>query len=87
MIIATLWILLILALPQTVLNKPIPLLSYLGAHTLPIYLLHGFIVKHISSILPEISLPAAIFCSVAVIALTGNPVAVAIFNHFLHMKK
>lgn len=87
MTIAAVWIYLLLSLGQTVLNKPIPLLSYLGAHTLPVYLLHGFAVKYIASILPDFSFHAALISSAAVIALTGNPVVGAVFNRCLHIKK
>ena len=87
MIIAAVWISLLLVLAQTVLNKQIPLLSYVGAHTLPVYLLHGFAVKYISCIYPSCTFQAALTCTAAVIALTGNPVIVAAFDRFLLKKK
>ena len=87
MIIAAVWIFLLLSLAQTALNKPIPILSYLGAHTLPVYLLHGFAVKYISHIYPSIPIITATICTAVVIALTGNPVTVSIFNRCLNIKK
>ncbi len=43
---ACIWIaFLLLALP----NRNIPVISYIGAHTIPVYLLHGFVIKLLST--------------------------------------
>ena len=87
MLIAVVWICLLISLAQTELNKPIPLLSYIGTHTLPIYLLHGLAVKYISALRPSFTFTTALLCSAAIIAVTGNPCSVALFDIFLHTKK
>lgn len=84
--IAAAWISFFVVLSHTVLNRSIPILSYIGAHTLPIYLLHGFTVKCVGKFLPALTIPAALLYSAISIALLGNPVTVRLFSRMMHTK-
>ena len=59
-------------------NKKVPLLSALGQHTLPVFLLHGFLVKlagkyKIFRYSESENLILALIFSVAIICIFGNP--------------
>ena len=66
-------------------NAPIPLLTTLGQNTLPVYILHGFIVKYIGYRYPQLlETPIGflvVMCFILVIA--GNPITTAIFSRLL----
>lgn len=73
--VASVWSSILAALAMTVLNRPVPILSHLGKNTLPVYLLHGFIVRFIGNNIPGLTFPAAVFISITVVLLLGNPIA------------
>lgn len=77
---ASVWIIFFLILSNTILNHHIPILSQLGAHTLPIYLFHGFIVKLIGKYRVILTIPTALICTVIVIVLLGNPFTYKLFR-------
>lgn len=75
MLVASAWIVFLLFIVP---NKRIPLLSALGQHTLPIFLLHGFLVKlagkyKIFCYSESENLILALILSVAIICILGNP--------------
>ena len=65
-------------------NIKIPILSTIGRFTMPIYLLHGFIIKIIgkyySQRAEKLSFPLALAFSMFVVLLLGNKVVNRIFN-------
>lgn len=85
--IAAGWIALFSILADSILNRVIPVLTYIGKNTLPIYLFHGFIVKYIGTYFPPIPLHAAFICSAAAITILGNPAAVQLFKQILPASK
>lgn len=85
--IATAWIVFLAALSNTILVRPAPILSYIGSHTLPIYLLHGFVVKCIGKYSPSITIPTALLYSAISVALFGNPITSRLFYRLLPCKK
>jgi len=54
MIISLCWIVFLFVVIKPYLNKKIPLLTTIGQNTLPIYLLHGFVVKAIPKFCPAL---------------------------------
>ena len=84
---AAAWTALLTALAQSVLDRTIHVLTSIGTHTLPIYLLHGFAVKVAAKFAPTVTVPAAVVCSVAVIALFGNSFTAGLFNRLFSGKK
>lgn len=85
--IATAWIVFLAALSNTILVRPAPILSYIGSHTLPIYLLHGFVVKCIGKYSPSITIPTALLYSAISVALFGNPITSRLFYRLRPCKK
>lgn len=80
MVIAAVWILFFLSLSVTMLKRRLPVLSYIGAHTLPIYLLHGFTVKLAGLLMPSLTVTEACLLSFLTVALLGNPFTVRFFD-------
>lgn len=82
---AMLWILIFYFVFRPLVNAPIPLLTTLGQNTLPVYILHGFIVKYIGYRYPQLlETPIGflvVMCFILVIA--GNPITTAIFSRLL----
>lgn len=74
MLIALIWLLFIFVTIRPLLNKRIFLITSIGQNTLPIFLLHGFIVKAIPVFCPSLlSAPwLVLLCTVAIVLLTGN---------------
>ena len=54
MIISLCWIMFLFVVLKTYLNKKIPLITTIGQNTLPVYLLHGFVVKAIEEFCPAL---------------------------------
>lgn len=65
-------------------NINVPVLSTIGCYTMPIYLLHGFIIKivgkYYSQIVERFSFVLALVFSVLVVLLLGNKFVNRIFN-------
>ena len=76
MIISLCWIIFLFVVIKPYLNKKIPLLTTIGQNTLPIYLMHGFVVKAIPEFCPALlSTPWSILLISCLILLTfGNKV-------------
>jgi fucose 4-O-acetylase-like acetyltransferase len=77
-LIALVWIAFLVLVVQRFLLKKIPVISTLGQNTLPIFLLHGFVVKYAGKIAllhPEGqgSLWAVLALAVAVLLVLGSP--------------
>lgn len=84
-ITALLWILFFFTVIKPLLNIRIPLLTALGQNTLPIFLLHGFIVKYIGYRHPQILENPVSFLIIAfaILLLLGNPHTAALFRRLL----
>ena len=72
---AALWLLLLLLFSLRLMNRPIPLLTCLGRNTLPVFLLHGFVVRGLPVLAPGIlTRPLAVMgLAFAMLLLFGNP--------------
>lgn len=84
-LIAFLWILVFYSVVRPFVNVRIPLVTTLGQNTLPIFLLHGFIVRFIRHRYPQLLEDPVGFFAVTglILALTGNPITTAIFRRML----
>lgn len=74
MVISLCWILFLFVVIKPYLNKKLPLITAIGQNTLPVYLLHGFVVKAIPEFCPALlSTPWSILPISCVILLAfGN---------------
>ena len=83
--IAMVWILMFYFVFRPLVNTRIPLITTLGQNTLPIYILHGFIVKYIGyrhSLLLKTPIGfLVVMCFILVI--TGNPITTALFRRLM----
>ena len=81
-LMALLWILFFLYVIKPLVNVHISLLTELGKHTLPVFLLHGFAVKYIGFRHPQwLESPIAFIGIVAaIVLLLGNPVVGTAFR-------
>lgn len=72
---ATLWLLLLLLFSLRLMNRPIPLLTCLGRNTLPVFLLHGFVVRGLPVLAPDVLRhPLAVLgLAFGMLLLFGNP--------------
>ena len=82
---ALMWIALFCFVLRPLVNIRIPVITALGQNTLPVFLLHGFIVKYIGYQHPQILENPFVFLGVmcGIVAVTGNPVTTAIFRRLL----
>lgn len=85
MVISFIWIaFLLLAFSKPLARKHIPIVSTLGANTLCVFLLHGFIVKA----LPDSGGFAAVFAAaIAIYLLLGNSLVANVFRRLFMFKK
>lgn len=74
------WISLLTVLANTLLFQRIPILTHLGQNTLPVYLLHGFIVKWVAQQHFSVPFPAALFWTAGTITLLANPIICKLFS-------
>lgn len=76
MVISLCWILFLFVVIKPYLNKKIPMITTIGQNTLPVYLMHGFVVKTIPVFFPVLlSTPWSILLLSCVILLVfGNKV-------------
>lgn len=76
MLISLCWILFLFVVIKPYLNKKIPLITTIGQNTLPVYLMHGFVVKAIPVFCPVLlSTPWSILLlSCAILLVFGNKV-------------
>lgn len=81
-IMALLWISLICYVIKPVLNFSVPLITTLGQNTLPVFLLHGFIVKYIGYRHPQLLEKPAVFLGITcgILLLTGNVLVGKLFR-------
>ena len=72
--IALAWIVLLWVVSKVLLDRKIPLLTHIGQNTLPVFLLHGFIVKAIGKFRPEWadSLWKVLLLSCLILVVCGN---------------
>lgn len=84
-ILALLWILFFCFVLKPLLNIRIPLITTLGQNTLPIFLLHGFIVKYIGYRHPQVLENPISFLTTAfgILLFLGNPLTAALFRRLL----
>ena len=84
-VMALLWILVLFYVLRPLVNIRIPLLTTLGQNTLPVFLLHGFIVKYIGYRHPHLLQAPVGFLLVtaSILLLTGNPITSALFRRLL----
>ena len=81
MIVALIWLIFWICLSKLILSRRVPLLTMVGKNTLPVFLLHGFVVKAIPVFAPGIlSSPWYILgVTVIIILALGNPICRRIF--------
>lgn len=84
-VMALLWIFVIFSVLRPLVNVRIPFITTLGQNTLPIFLLHGFIVKYIGHCHPQLlETPVSFLVTTCLIlVLTGNSVTAALFCRLL----
>ena len=84
-ILALLWILFFYFVLKPLLNFRIPLITTLGQNTLPVFLLHGFIVKYIGYRHPKILEDPISFLTITfgILFLLGNPLTATLFRCLL----
>lgn len=72
--IACLWLFFFLLVLEPRIDRPIPVITMLGRHTLPIYLLHGFLVSYAKAkgLLLGLSLPLCLLITAGLLLLLGN---------------
>ena len=72
--IALAWIVFLCVISKLLLDRKIPLLTHIGQNTLPVFLLHGFIVKAIGKFRPEWadSLGKVLLLSCLILVVCGN---------------
>lgn len=82
MVIALNWIVFLFYVLKPFLNRHIFAMTYIGQNTLPIFLLHGFLVKLLPLVCPELlySPWRLLLLSLAVLVLTGNTLCKAIID-------
>lgn len=82
---ATLWILFFCFVLGPLVNIRIPVITALGQNTLPVFLLHGFVVKYIGSRHPRLLEDPVVFLVItcAILLLLGNPLTAALFKRLL----
>lgn len=84
-ILALLWILFFCFVLKPVLSIRIPVITALGQNTLPVFLLHGFIVKYIGYCHPQILENPVHFLAITfgILLLLGNSLTAALFRCLL----
>lgn len=84
-VLALLWILFFYFVLKPLLNIRIPLITTLGQNTLPIFLLHGFLVKYIGYRQPQILENPVHFLTITfvILLLLGNPLTASLFRRLL----
>lgn len=84
-VLALLWILFFYFVLKPLLNIYIPLITTLGQNTLPIFLLHGFLVKYIGYRHPQILENPISFLTITfgILLLLGNPLTASLFRCLL----
>lgn len=82
MVIGLGWAGLLLRLFTGALDRPVPLLTTLGRNTLPVFLLHGFVVKAIPEHFPQLrTLPLfSLWLTLLLLLLFGNPLIGSLFR-------
>lgn len=82
---ALLWILFFHFVVGPLVNKRIPLITTLGQNTLPVFLLHGFVVKYLGYRHPQWLEDPVAFLAItcAILLLLGNPITSALFKRLL----
>lgn len=82
---AMVWVLMFYFVFRPFANVRIPLITTLGKNTLPVFLLHGFIVKYIGYRYPQLLETPIGFLVVTclILVITGNPVTTALFSRLL----
>lgn len=84
-LMALLWILCFHCVLRPLVNVRIPLVTTLGQNTLPIFLLHGFLVKFIGYRHPQLldTTAGSLLVACLILVLTGNPFTAALFRCLL----
>ena len=84
-VLALVWILAFFFVLRPLVNRRIPVITALGQNTLPVFLLHGFIVKYVGYRLPQLLETSVRFLAVVglTLALTGNTATAAVFRRLL----
>lgn len=84
-LMALMWILVFYYVLRPLVNIRIPLITTLGQNTLPIFLLHGFIVKYIAHRHPQLlETPVGFLVTTCLtLVLTGNSITTALFRRLL----
>lgn len=87
MLAAAVWIYLFMAVVKPLMPGKIPVISRLGTNTLPIYLLHGFVLDLLEMLeLPQ-TWPALLGLTVLCLAVCGNPLAAKLFDILTFKRK
>ncbi|MBO5657300.1 MAG: hypothetical protein J6R94_03855, partial [Agathobacter sp.] len=81
MAVALIWLIFWICFGKLLLSRRVPLLTMIGKNTLPVFLLHGFVVKAIPVYAPEfLSSPWYILgITVIMMLVFGNPICKRIF--------
>lgn len=82
---ALLWIVLFCFVLKPLMNIRIPLVTALGQNTLPIFLLHGFLVKYIGDRHPQVLESPVSFLAITfeILLLLGNSLTASLFRRLL----
>ena len=86
MVLSACWILFLFLLAGGPLARRLPLLTALGQNTLPLYLLHGFVVKSLAAFAPAFpkTLPGALLLTAVLALAFGNPLVGRAFRRLFH---
>lgn len=70
MVISFVWIVFLFLSANIILNRRLPIITVIGQNTLPIFLMHGFVVKTIGTFFPYfLSNPFKVFLTAILIVL------------------
>lgn len=82
--VALAWLTFLVRVLLPLLDRPIPLVTTLGKNTLPVFLLHGFVIQFLRyhQLLSRANLLHALGLSLLLVAALGNPPVAALFQRF-----
>ena len=80
--VALVWIAFLVRVLLPLLNRPIPLVTALGRGTLPVFLLHGFVIQWLKhqQLLAQATPLHALGLSLVLVAALGNPLTARLFQ-------
>lgn len=80
--VALVWITFLIRVLLPLLNRPIPLMTALGRGTLPVFLLHGFVIQWLKhhQILAHATPFHVLGLSLGLVAILGNPLTARLFQ-------